>query len=255
MPDVVAINEKLRANLLANPEKTAVGRLAGVPFSARIGIPNYVSEIAGFYADLRVADPRVLSKEFNIPPIFEQFGIVCEFERPLELHMYDDDMVLDERVKELIRQFGPVILRNVYMKKDNREQGHKARFQQLNFHYDRAPYQDDQYSLYVRDPFDPEQKEPRGASTVFISNVVACMQYARQHRLDPFDEACLQNHYILYGSEDILPALGKVVLEQPWNAPSGQGEIIVIDNRTVFHASYYPNSLKKGWKIGVRYLK
>ncbi len=47
---------------------------------------------------------------------------------------------------------------------------------------------------------------------------------------------------------------GDVILEQPWDAPEGTGEIAVIDNRTVLHASYHKDGRTKGYAIGARYL-
>jgi hypothetical protein len=42
------------------------------------------------------------------------------------------------------------------------------------------------------------------------------------------------------------------VLEQPWSAPSGTGEMCVIDNRAVMHASFHRET--RGYKIAVQYL-
>lgn len=36
-------------------------------------------------------------------------------------------------------------------------------------------------------------------------------------------------------------ALGRTVLEQPWNEPHGTGEVCAIDNGPLFHASCYQN--------------
>jgi hypothetical protein len=48
--------------------------------------------------------------------------------------------------------------------------------------------------------------------------------------------------------------MGQVLLELGWRAPAGTGEIALLDNRTVLHASYYPRAQQKGYPIAVRYL-
>lgn len=48
--------------------------------------------------------------------------------------------------------------------------------------------------------------------------------------------------------------IGHVVFEQTWIEPEGTGEIAIIDNATVLHASYYRNASVLGYPIGVRYL-
>ena len=73
--------------------------------------------------------------------------------------------------------------------------------------------------------------------------------------MDSGDERSIQRHYKLFGRENVEDSFNDVVLEQDWAAPDGVGEIVVIDNQTVFHSSYYKRMNAKGWKIGVRYLK
>ena len=53
---------------------------------------------------------------------------------------------------------------------------------------------------------------------------------------------------------DLAESIGNVVLEQAWHAPPGTGEITILDNRSVLHASYYARPENRGYPIGVRYL-
>ena len=48
--------------------------------------------------------------------------------------------------------------------------------------------------------------------------------------------------------------IDNVVLEQRWDEPEGVGEIAMIDNATMLHASYYRDISELGYRIGVRYL-
>ncbi len=55
-------------------------------------------------------------------------------------------------------------------------------------------------------------------------------------------------------AEEIGALVGEVLVEMDWRAPQGVGEIALIDNRTVLHASYHPHPEHKGYGISVRYL-
>jgi hypothetical protein len=59
----------------------------------------------------------------------------------------------------------------------------------------------------------------------------------------------------LYLEDDMKSLINDIVLENPWNEPHGTGEISILDNRTVLHASYYKNITMKSYRIGVRYLQ
>lgn len=251
----ISIPPSLLERLWRNPHQTIEGKAGGVSFRARVGLSNYVDRLKGYYGGLVGADPRGLCEEFELPPLFEQFGFVCDFSEPIELQVYDEGMVLDDGIRAIVQRFGPVMLRNVYLAEGHRSEGHRARFEHLNFHYDRGRHHPDQHSIYIRDPFDSEQREPRGASTIFVPTLVTALQHAKEQGLSKLDASCVQQHYHLFDSEEVLGALGEIILEQSWDAPNGQGEVIAIDNRPIFHASYYPRRFTKGWKIGVRYLK
>ncbi len=55
-------------------------------------------------------------------------------------------------------------------------------------------------------------------------------------------------------AEEIGALVGEVLVEMDWRASQGVGEIALIDNRTVLHASYYRHPEHKGYGISVRYL-
>lgn len=231
------------------PETAINGELANTPYRARIAITDYGRTIANHFTDLL---PRGLSdvcRRTSIPFAFSSFGLICEFERPLELNLYDDDMVLDENLKEIIGQFGPLILRNVYMSSKCRTEVHRNIFPDLNFHIDRGADQENQYSLFCRDPFDPVQKAERTSSTLVIANIVGYLQSLKEGGTPADGPQALLS---IFKDQNLSPLIGKILLEQPWTAPEGTGEICIFDNRTVLHASYYKPS--RGYPIGVRYL-
>lgn len=63
-----------------------------------------------------------------------------------------------------------------------------------------------------------------------------------------------KSSYEFFGDTDASALIGKVLFELPWNAGHGVGEIALLDNRKVMHASYYPRASDKGYPISVRYL-
>ncbi len=58
----------------------------------------------------------------------------------------------------------------------------------------------------------------------------------------------------LFGNEKIVPLLGDTIMEQGWNEVDGTGEIAVVDNRNLLHATYHKDGKTKGYPIGARYL-
>ena len=195
-----------------------------------------------------------LSRRVEIPFAFEHFGLICEFTEAVELNLHDDDMNLDQGIRSVVDRIGPVIIRNAYLSSQKRSMGHRNRFPHLSFHVDRSPNQPTPYSMFTRDPFDSEQVEPRTASTLFVANLVAYLQFVREGQCDPAQEKGVRTLYNIFGQTDMSEVLGKVVLEQAWNQPRGTGEICVQDNRTVQHASYYRDAQRNGYRIGVRYV-
>lgn len=225
-----------------NPEQSIEGTLNGSRYRARIAIPNYGERIAAHYG-------RALGR-IHIPFSYRHFGILVEFETPVELQVYDEDRVLDARLRTLMERFGPVMFRNAYLPERERAGGQRNIFPSLSFHLDRGATQADCYSLFCRDPFDAQQREPRSSSTLILANVAAYLQALKEGQ----EEHDFRALYQLFGEEDITSLFGKTLIDQSWSAPEGTGEITILDNRTVLHASYYAREIDKGYPIGVRYL-
>jgi len=242
MAGVSSLSVSALARFHGRPCEPIAGEVAGIPYSARIAIPDYARRIAEHFG----TDPGQLGMPFD----FHHFGVVFEFESALELQAYDDQRALDGALRDMVACFGPIILRNAYLPPDKRNQGQRNIFPSLRFHQDRGSTQADHYSLFWRDPFDPTHEMPRTSSTLFVANPVAYLQARKEgDRTQEFKRL-----YQLFENEDVDPLIGDVVLQQPWRAPPGVGEISVLDNRTVLHASYYARQADKGYPIGVRYL-
>lgn len=235
--------------LLKGPEKPLEKNLNGVSCHFQVAIPEYGRKIADHYADQVGGDFSGVCQRASLPFTFSSFGLVAEFDDPLEIELYDADQRLYGNVKDAIAQFGILIFRNAYLATKFRGQGQKNIFPDLNFHVDRGSNQENLYSLFCRDPFDPIQKEPRKSSTLVIANIVAYLQSLKEGQ-DPAGGQ--QTLYSIFKDTDLEPLIDAVLLEQPWSAPEGTGEICVFDNRTVLHASYYRSG--QGYPIGVRYL-
>ena len=60
--------------------------------------------------------------------------------------------------------------------------------------------------------------------------------------------------YSLFRDEDIAPLTNEILFEASWRAPESTGEIAILDNSAVLHASYYARPWDKGYPISVRYL-
>lgn len=230
------------AGLLRDPEAPATGRAAGATYAARLAIPHYRDRLARHYG----TDPRDVGLDFA----FEHFGVEIEFAAPVELALYDEGRVLDAGLRALIARFGPVVLRNAYLPARSRAGGQRNIFQSLSFHLDRGPTQPDGYSLFQRDPFDPVQRAPRSSATLVLANAAAYLQ-ALEEGAAPH---AFRRRYTLFAAEDVAALAGRVLFAQRWDAPEGTGELAVLDNRTVLHASYYRRPEARGYPIGVRYL-
>ncbi len=243
-----SIKQELSA-LSLTPEKTISGTTGSNAFRVWAAIPDYGAKISEHYAGLIGTGLGDICRRTSISFDFSSFGLVVAFERPQEINLYDSDLVLDQDAKEAIRQFGPVILRNAYMSSKCRSEGQRNIFPDLSFHIDRGSTQDNQYSLFCRDPFDEIQKAPRESSTLLIANIVGHLQAKKEGQAPPDQPKKL---YAIFDNEDLAPLSDKILLHQPWDEPEGTGEICLLDNRTVLHASYYRKG--QGYPIGVRYL-
>ena len=92
--------------------------------------------------------------------------------------------------------------------------------------------------------------KPRSSSTLVLANVATYLQAVKEGE----DEHEFRKHYYLFENEDIDPLIDDVLIELDWGADDGVGEISVVDDRTVLHASYYPHPYSRGYPIAVRYL-
>lgn len=230
------------------------GAIGGSPFTARIAIPNYGERIAHHYRSIAPRGLAAACAAAEIPFNLAQFGLVLCFAEPTELPIHDTDMALNGSVRALVDCFGPVIFRNAYLDGSVRQRFHRNIFPHLRFHVDRGPAMPNQYSCFTRDPFDAEQRAPRATSTLFIANIVAWLEMVRAGACDPGTERGVRASYELFNGVDMAPLFGSTVLEQPWCEPDGTGEVAVIDNRTVQHASYHKDGRTGGYRIGARYL-
>ena len=222
-------------------------------YEATIAIPNYKQRIATHYKSLLPNGLDAFCAQSNIPCEFQHFGIIIKFEKPVEIVLHDDDMALDEGLRFLMAQAGPVIIKNAYLNTKHRGYGHRNRFPHLNFHVDRTANQPDHYSMYTRDPSDPEQSFPRTVSTLFSANIVGHLQAAQEGIINP-NSAGIKNTYTVFTKENMENIFGNLILDQRWEESKGTGEMAMQDNLTCLHASYYRNQHVKGYKIGVRYL-
>lgn len=217
----------------------------GNPVTACLGLPDYQAKLAAHY--------QMPASRFDR---FPHLGLIIVFDSPTELALHDDNMELPQEARDLMAEFGPVILRNAYLSEAIQSVGHRNRFPHLSFHRDRNEHQPTPYSLFYRDPFDEEQQHPRTASTLFISN-----QHTRAELQASglgIDQSADLSHCFLFDKipnpELISKFLGSMILEQGWNMPQGTGEICLQDNRQLMHCSYYRTASRDGWRIGVRYL-
>lgn len=215
-----------------------------------------VADGKSFTADIQITEyPLAVNRHYGPEALhageaeaFQNFGLVIAFGEPTELLVYDAENNLDPLIKDLVAKFGAVIFRNTYLSERKRSEGQRNIFGSLVFHLDRGHHFDNRFSLFVRDPFDPIQREPRRSSTLIISNRVAELQARREGE----EVAVAKPRYNIFMGQNVRPLLGSVMLDQRWDAPAGTGEMCIIDNRSVYHASYYEGD--KGYPIGVRYL-
>ena len=210
------------------------------PCRAGITIKGYDRHVSHAYAIDVVPDDH--------NPPFADFGVLVEFERETILPLIGDGHQLDKTAKSLLKRHGAVILRNARLPEPDRQESQRNIFPNLKFHYDRTPSQGNFYSLFFRDPDDPAQRPPRESSTLIAANSVIMLEARKTGQWN----GGLQPWYDLFKEADISQLAGRILLEQPWTAPTGTGEIVLLDNSTVMHASYYREA--KGYQIGVRYL-
>lgn len=230
------------AALQRDPRTPVEGRLNGTAYTARIAIPDYGARIERHYGR------RLSALEVDFP--FRHFGLSIAFETPVELAVHDAERRLDEGLRALLGRFGPLTFTNAYLPDRERASGQRNVFRSLSFHVDRGHTQDDGISLFWRDPFDPVQRQPRSSSTLVLANAAAYLQAVKEGN----GEHKFKQLYQLFEDQDIDPLVGEVMVEMGWCAPEGVGEISLVDNLTMLHASYYARPDCRGYPIAVRYL-
>jgi len=241
------------AALQLEPDGTFTGRAAGSPFKAKIAIPQYAARIARHYANLLPQGLKAACDALGIAPAFDNFGLIVDFEQPVELQLYDSNLVVNDDLRRAIDAFGPVVMRNAHVHQRERGKCQHNIFPDLRFHTDRGGSQPNQISMYTRDCSDPVQREPRTSSTIFIANAVGPLQAKREANGNAAPED-FKIRYDIFQAAPLDQLLGDIVLDQPWTASTPVGEIAAIDNRSVLHASYYRNQRAAGYAIGTRYL-
>lgn len=241
-------------SLLLQPKADLQGVFKGIPFTARIAIPNYGAGVARHYAAVAPEGLAAATTLAGIPFDLPQFGLIIDFEQMAQVDVHTMDMVFDDSIRTLVSRFGVVVLRNACIAGAARRMFHRNTFSHLQFHIDRGPNAANQYSCFTRDPDDPVQRQPRASSTLFIANIVAWLESVHVGNCDPRVERGTRANYSLYGEANAADLFSEIILEQPWDAPEGIGEIAVIDNRTVLHAAYHKDGKTRGYPIGARYL-
>lgn len=243
----------LRA-LLNNPHRHLEGNYNGHDYVAELVITNYAERINDHYRDITRGNLSSLCLQAQIPFNFTHFGVKIHFNTAAELILHDTELTMEDGLHQLIASVGAVIIQNAYMNSETRDVGHRNRFPQLNFHVDRTANQPTHYSMYARNPFDAEQQHPRTSSTLFIPNIVGHLQGIKEGLVNPATDKGVRGTYTLFTKEAVDELMGKIIIEHRWDEPHGVGEISMLDNLTLLHASYYRDPFEKGYKIGVRYL-
>lgn len=237
---MISLDPVTLAALDRDPRRSVGGRLNGSAFTARIAIADYGSRIERHFG-------RSLSTlDVGFP--FRHFGLSIDFEKPVELAVHDEERRLDPGLRALLDRFGPLTFRNAHLR--DRTLGQRNVFQSLSFHIDRGSPQEDTTSLFWRDPFDPDHRQPRSSSTLVLANAAAYFQAVREGG----SEHTFKRGYKLFKNEDIASLVDELMVELSWRAPAGTGEVALVDNLTTLHASYYPHPESKGYPIAVRYL-
>lgn len=244
--------------LAEKPEEVVFSKFLDVPFHAKLIIPHFHANTQTHYQEWVDQEVNEVIHSQKLPKSFEHLGIHISFDQPTEIHLYDEAMQMRGNLHKLIEQFGMIVFKNGHLCEEHRNQGHRNRFPHLHFHRDRNENQPTPYSLFCRDPFDEEQREPRLSSTLFTTYLVAHLQARKEEQTTVMEQMGTSSHYDLFKDEEkegkVRPLFGQIIHEHPWNEPTGVGEITIMDNRTLLHASYYRH-FEKGYRIGVRYLK
>jgi len=240
--------------LLSSGSQIMPGEFLNNTYQASVIIPNYKQNIATHYQDIIAGNIDHYCNEKRLPQVFNHFGVLLRFNNPTQLHLHDKEMNMIPALHPIIKEAGSVIIKNAYLDSTHRSMGHRNRFPQLNFHVDRSENQPTHYSMYTRNPFDQEQKFPRTSSTLFVASIVAHLQAIKENQAEAISATGNRGSYQIFQRENINELIDKIIVEHAWNEPLNTGEISILDNITCLHASYYPDLMNKGYKIGVRYV-
>lgn len=228
--------------------------LSGVSVRLSICIPHYHQQLQDFYGVNIFPDGPTATQRSGIPFDLQHFGLQLEFSDSVVLSLHNIELELLGDIKPLLARFGTIIIKNAELATEFLNIGHRNRFPHLNFHRDRNETQPTPYSLYTRNPHDQEQRQPRTSSTLFVPNIVAYLQCMKQKDYDQISEKGVKSHYDIFQHEDMDRVIGSIAIEHSWDEPEGTGEISMLDNRTMLHASYMRDGRNQGYRIGVRYL-
>lgn len=245
----------LIASLMASPERQQEVLLCDSTCSVKVIIPEYFQSIQNFYGKAIVPDQQTIEQESGLLLPFRHFGLELRFAETRTLFLHNEENQIEGDLKTLMQMFGAVILKNVVFASSIREEHHRNRFPHLKFHRDRSEHQPTRYSMYSRDPEDNEQRVPRKASTLFIPNLLAYIQAKMEERHKELQGQGALMHYDLFSGRKLLTQeIGKVIVEHRWDEPEGCGEVSMLDNKDLLHASYFHDALHPGYRISVRYL-
>lgn len=248
-----ALQEEAYGYLAKGGVRPMTVRIGGHEAEVSILVPSYKAKVFSHYADIVGGDPAGFLNRSQLPLPFAHFGVQCVFKRPAELMVLDGQMQVVSGLKRLMAAHGPVIIKNAYLLAWQRKETHRNRFPHLNFHRDRSPSQPTRFSVYTRDPFDEIQRQPRTSSTLFTANAVGYLQAIREGLNEDREPGCAPS-YNLFAKANMAELLGGLIVEHRWDEPEGVGEISMLDNATMLHASYYRRAHEKGYRIGVRYV-
>ncbi len=228
--------------LIENPSRTIRSTIAGKSFSYHIVIPDIAKEIAQEFSEI----PPTNSLISQMP--FKHFGLMIEFDQQVELDVFSADLILAAHLKFILIKFGVCMIKNIKLVNHSDAKMQKNIFPDLVFHVDRGSHFSNQYSLFYRNPADPEHAQPRQTTTLIMPNAAAELQGTREGIWA--ESAAISCK--LFREVSPEAAIDHYVVEQKWNGPTGTGEICFFDNRTVLHASYHHGNL--GYPICVQYL-
>lgn len=224
------------------PGEEVRGSASGQAFGVRVLIADIAKNVRREYAGVDGVESALSGEPF------QHFGLAVKFDAPHRLMAFDEDLVLAPEFRAAIDRFGVCSFSNVHLPVAPDKVFQKNIFPDLKFHTDRGPQFENQVSLFYRNPNDPDHSSPRRTSTLIMPNSVFFLQAEREGKR----ASAGARNLVLYDRESIVGAIGSTVVEMPWSAPEGTGEVCLFDNRTVVHASHHDGEMH--YPIAVQYL-